>query len=167
MRCLTALFLFALVTLTATAQVHIGCYSRDSVIATMPAYAQAQADMARLREQYDAEAKRAETEFNAKYEEFLDALPSLAPAIRRKRQAEMQQAMTANVTFRDEARRLLRQAEGDALAPVQKAIDQAVAQIAQEHGLAVVLNTDTPTVTYLAPELTEDITATLREKLKN
>lgn len=38
----------------------------------MPGYAIAKHNMDELREKYDAETKRVETEFNAKYEEFLD-----------------------------------------------------------------------------------------------
>ena len=43
----------------------------------MPGYAIAKHNMDELREKYDAETKRVETEFNAKYEEFLDGKTQL------------------------------------------------------------------------------------------
>ena len=72
-----------------------------------------------LRQKYDAEMKRAEDEFNSKYEEFLDVQKDLVPAILRKRQAELQEMMQKNINFKNESQRLLKQAEADAFAPVR------------------------------------------------
>lgn len=47
----------------------------------MPGYAIAKHNMDELREKYDAETKRVETEFNAKYEEFLDGQRTYAKTI--------------------------------------------------------------------------------------
>ena len=48
-----------------------GYFSYEEVLHTMPGYAIAKHNMDDLRAKYDAETKRAEDEFNAKYEEFL------------------------------------------------------------------------------------------------
>lgn len=166
MRRCSLLLTLLVAAMSAVAQVRIATYSRDSVLAAMPACRQAQSGLRQLREQYDAEARRAEAEFNAKYEEFLDALPSLAPSIRRKRQSELQQLVSANVTFRDEARRLLSQAEADAMLPLGRKIDDAAAAIAAERGYVAVLNKDAGAVTFVSPALADDITAELAGKLR-
>ncbi len=49
--------------------------------------------------------KRATDEFNLKYEAFLDGLKDFAPAIRMKRQAELQELMEKNMAFKQEAAR--------------------------------------------------------------
>lgn len=72
----------------------------------MPGYAIAKHNMDELREKYDAETKRVETEFNAKYEEFLDGQRTYAKTILEKRQAELRELMEKNIAFKAEATRL-------------------------------------------------------------
>ena len=95
-----------------------GYVSYNDVLQSMPEIEQAQKSLETLRSKYDVEMKRSEDEFNAKYEEFLEAQRDLVPSILRKRQAELQDMMDKNTAFRAEARRLLAQAESDAYAPL-------------------------------------------------
>ena len=132
----------------------------------MPAYVQVQKDLQQLRAQYDKETQRAQDEFNAKYEEFLESYNSLAPSIRRKRQVELQQLMESNVKFREEAQRLLRQAEQDAMLPLQQIIEDAVGTVAEERGCIIVLNTDSNACPYINPAVSEDITSYVSNALK-
>lgn len=158
--------MLVLLTISSAAQVRIGYYSNDSVLQAMPEYLQAQEDLKNLRAQYDKETQRADEEFNAKYEEFLDSYSTLATSIRRKRQTELQQSMETNVKFREEAKRLLRQAEEDALTPIQQKITDVVRSLAATMGVDVVLNTDGNTCPYLNPNTSEDITQKLIDLLK-
>ena len=57
----------------------------DSVLYALPAYAEAQKSVTALRQKYDKELKRAEDEFNAKYEDFLDGQRDFVPSILHKR----------------------------------------------------------------------------------
>ena len=66
------LFVLAL-PLLASAQIRFGYFSYDTVLKSMPDYLMAQRNIDDLRQKYDNEMKRSEQEFNAKYEEFLDA----------------------------------------------------------------------------------------------
>ena len=52
--------------IAVSAPLHFGYFSFDKVFHTMPGYAIAKHNMDELREKYDAETKRVETEFNAK-----------------------------------------------------------------------------------------------------
>ena len=132
----------------------------------MSEYKLAMTELDRLRVQYDKETQRADEEFNAKYEEFLDNYGTLATSIRRKRQTELQQTMEANVRFREESRRLLRQAEEDAIAPLQQKIDAVLSSYAAQNGFDVVLNTDSNACPYLNPAISVDITSSLSDILK-
>lgn len=158
------LFLMLLAT-TTTAQVKIGYYSNKKVLEAMPEYTLAQNDLAQLKEQYAQEADRAEKEFNTKYEEFLNDLKSLTPTIRRKRQEELKQFMESNIRFREEAARLLAQAEQDAITPLQNKINTTLRLVAAEYSLDIILNTDSNACPYLSPSIGEDINEIVRTAL--
>lgn len=159
--------MLVLLALPSAAQVRIGYFSNDAVLRSMPEYIQAQKELDQLRLQYDTETQRAEQEFNTKYEEFLDNLSTLAQSIRRKRQAELQQLMESNVKFREEANRLLRQAEDDAIAPLQQRIDAALKAVATTHQFIIILNTDSNACPYIDSSISEDVSALITQYLEN
>ena len=67
--------------LVAGAQVKFGYFSFSEILNTMPDRAAADRNLADLRIKYDAEMKRAENEFNVKYEEFLEGQRDFVPSI--------------------------------------------------------------------------------------
>ena len=147
--------------IAVSAPLPFGYFSFDKVFHTMPGYA-----MDELREKYDAETKRVETEFNAKYEEFLDGQRTYAKTILEKRQAELRELMEKNIAFKAEATRLLQQAENDAYAPLKAKINEEAKKIGKQKGFAFIINTDNNAAPYLNEEMGEDITALLEETLK-
>lgn len=155
-------------TAAATAQpaLRFGYFSFDQVFHTMPGYTLAKHNMDDLRAKYDEETKRVETEFNAKYEEFLEGQRSYAKTILEKRQAELRELMEKNVAFKEESIRLLKQAEDEAYAPLRERVNEAARQIGKAKGFAFIINTDNNSAPYLSAEMGEDITAALEEKLK-
>lgn len=160
--------LLALVALPFAADAQTAKYatfSYDSVMHVMPDYKAALAALADLRKQYDAEIKRTEDDFNAKYESFIEVYSGLDINIRNKRQSELQELMARGMAFKEETRRLLRNAEKDLLKPVRARIDAALTEVAQENGYDFVLNTDNNAIPYTNPEISEDITMLLKEKL--
>lgn len=174
---------FALVALSASAQqnpavgaqqattaaqpvLRFGYFSFEQVFHTMPGYAIAKHNMDELRGKYDEETKRVETEFNSKYEEFLDGQRSYAKSIFEKRQAELRELMEKNIAFKAEAARLLKKAEEEAYAPLKAKMNAALQQIGKENGFAFILNTDNNATPYLSAEMGVDITEALKEKIK-
>lgn len=146
--------------------IHFGYISYDEVLRSMSDYTIAQHNMDELRKKYDDEMKRVETEFNSKYEEFLDGQRSFAPSILEKRQAELKELLEKNMAFRAEAQRLLKQAEEEAYAPLKAKIQTALDKVAKAKGLAFVLNTDNNAAPYVNPTMGEDVTAQVKEALK-
>ena len=142
-----------------------GYVSYNDVLQSMPEIEQAQKSLETLRSKYDVEMKRSEDEFNAKYEEFLEAQRDLVPSILRKRQAELQDMMHQNTAFRAEARRLLAQAESDAYAPLHAKLKAAIGEVAAEQGLAFVLNTDNNACPYINPAMGVDVTSLVRARV--
>ena len=162
------LFLLLLATMPAMAQgeLKFGFLSYNIVMQAMPEYAAMQNSMAELREKYEAEQKRVENDFNKKYEEFLDGQKSFPKTILQKRQSELQKMLDKNVAFKKESQRLLKQAEEDAMAPIQARLATALDTIGKERGFAFIVNTDEKATLWLNPSLGEDITATVIEQLQ-
>lgn len=165
MKKLFLLIVLGVLSLTANAQTRFGYFSFDNVLKSMPDYVMAQRNIDDLRQKYDAEMKRAEDEFNSKYEEFLDVQKDLVPAILRKRQAELQEMMQKNINFKNESQRLLKQAEADAFAPVKNKLYNALTKVGQAQGYAFILNTDGDACPYVNPEMGEDATELIKEAL--
>lgn len=166
MRKIILFALLALVPLVSAAQIRFGYLSVEQVLRSMPAYAEAQKDLAQLRSQYDAEMQRAQSEFNAKYEEFLERQNDLAPSILRKRQVEIMEFMEKNMAFREEAKRLLEQAEQQAISVVKAKLHAAIRKLSKERGYAFVLNTDNDACPYVDPAMGEDITPFVKSYLE-
>jgi outer membrane protein len=146
--------------------IRFGYLSYAQALRTMPGYALVQEKMAGLRQQYEAEMQRVTDEFNRKYEEFLEGQHEFPKTILQKRQTELQELMTRNVAFKEESRRQLADAEREALAPLKIRLAETVAKIANEHGLALVVNTDSDACPYINPAWGEDLNQIVTNALK-
>ena len=106
---------------------------------------------------------RVAQEFNDKYEEFLEGHASFPQAIYQKRQMELEELMSRNVTFKQESLRLLKQAEQEAMQPLHESMAQLLRIIAEDRGI----NTDGNACPYINPAQGEDllpiVTATLNK----
>ena len=141
-------------------------FSYDEALKSMPDYETATDNIGKLRSQYDNELKKAEDEFNAKYEDFLENQRTLAPAILDKRQSELQELLQKNLKFKEEANRLLTQAENDAYAPLKRKLNAIVKKIGMERGYAFVLNTDGDACPYIDSTMGDDISVIIADALK-
>ena len=154
------LSLFAILCpLLAGAQVSFGYFSYDTVLKAMHGYDMVQKNLEDLQSQYDAELKRAEDDFNKKYEEFLEGQRDFAPTILQKRQTELQELMMRNIAFKE-------QATEEALSPLRAKLSEALTLIGEEEGYAFILNTDGNTVPYLNTQMGIDVTERLMELLR-
>ncbi len=157
--------LFCALPLWASAQVKFGFLSYSQALQSMPDYALAKENLAKLEEQFETEMKRAEEEFNKKYEEFLEGQQEFAVSIRNKRQSELQELMQKNMAFKQEARRLLKNAEADAMKPLHEKLKAVLAKVGQQRGLAFILNTDGDALPYVDPAQGEDVTEVINREL--
>jgi len=142
-----------------------GYLSYNSVFEQMPDYAKAKADFAALKAKYDAEAKRAEDEFQRKFAEFLQGQKDFPASIMQKRQAELQDLMEKSITFRQKSHELLRKAEAELQQPVVTRLNDAIKAVGGESGLIFVLNTDGNACPFVHPQAGIDITDAVLIKL--
>lgn len=147
-------------------QFKYGYFSYQQALESMAGYAIAKRNLSDLKAKYEAEMKRAEDEFNAKYEEFLDGQKDFAPAILKKRQAEIKELMEKNLTFKDESKQQLKQAEKELFAPLKTKLANAILKVGKDKGYAFILNTDSNTAPFINPTIGEDATAFIKEAAK-
>lgn len=150
----------------AQATIKYGHLSYQEVLKFMPEYAVAQTKLTDLKQKYDNEMKRVEDEFNKKYEQFLEGQKDFAPTILRKRQVELQELIAKNIAFKEEAKRLLAQAETESYAPLKAKLAETLRGIGEARGFMFILNTDNDNLPYANSAFGEDITTLVKECLK-
>ncbi len=165
--------LFAFLPLSVSAQsstgdnpLRYGYMSYDSVLHSMAEYAAVEASMTQLAGQYTAEQKRAENEFNQKYEEFLDGQREMPQSILQKRQSELQELLDRNIAFKKESQKLLAKARAEAEAPLRQRIAEAMGNVGMERGLVFIVNTDHQPLAWTHPVMAVDVTSAVMAKLK-
>lgn len=149
----------------AVAVPQFGYLSYNAVFQQMPDFQKAKEEFAALKAKYDAEATRAEEEFQRKFADFLQGQKDFPKSILQKRQAELQELMDKSVNFRTEAQRLLAEAEAKLQAPVAERLNEAIRTVAAKRGFIVVLNTDGNAVPFIHPQAGVDITDAVLELL--
>lgn len=164
-------FLLTVFTLSASAQttepvLKFGFLSYDTIIHSMDDYAFVESGMQALQEQYAAEQKRVEDEFNKKYEEFLDGQRDFPQTILQKRQMELQELMEKNIAFKKESQRLLAEAREKAMQPLKSRLADALARVGSSRGLAFIINTDQNALPWMNITMGEDVTEAVLEALK-
>lgn len=138
-----------------------GYFSYKTAFEAMPDYAIVRRNLDDLRIKYDNEMKRVESEFNKKYEDFLEGQRDFAPSILQKRQAELQEMMEKNMAFKQESKRLLEQAEANAYQPLREKLANAILRVGKTKGLAFIINTDNNAVPFIDVNLGENLSAAI------
>ncbi len=165
---LVCIALWSVSALSAAAQTSIkaGYLHYDSLLHAMPEYAQAEAEMAKLRAQYEQEAAYNEASFKRQYEDFLQGQKDFPQNILLKRQRDLQLAMDRGIAFRRQADSLLVKAHADLLAPVRATLDEAIRAVGLERGYEYIVNLDERAIPFLHPSVAEDATPFVRLKLE-
>ena len=148
-----------------TPTIRFGFLSYDSALVSMPGYALAQQQVAVLRAAYEEELQRVENEFNRKYEDFLDGQRDFPRTILLKRQTELQELLQRNIQFKQQGLDELRKAEQEAMIPLRERLNQAIALVATQQQLALVINTDANACPFIDPAMGVDLNAAIQKML--
>ena len=143
-----------------------GYLSYNAVFQAMPEYAVSQQKLAELKEKYDRETRRSEDEFQRKFAEFLQGQKDFPENILLKRQNELQDLLQQSVKFKEEARRLLTEAEKEMQQSMLFLLDEAIRAVGTEQGFAFILNTDGRACPFVSLTWGTDVTNLVREKLQ-
>ena len=126
-----------------------------------------QSNLKNLKAQYEAEAKKSESDFQRKFEEFMQGKNEFPKTILEKRQNDLQSMLETNTAFRLKVQTLLQEAEQSMLADVKAELNEAISEVAKERGISIVFDLDDGSVPYLLPNLAVDITFAVIEYLGN
>lgn len=164
------LVIFACIAMAAQAQdnapaLKFGYLSYDMALKSMKEYATVQMRMDSLRSAFNAEMQRVEDEFNRKYEDFLEGQKDFPRTILLKRQTELQEMMQKNIAFKQQLQRELTDTEAQLMAPLRIHLNEAIATIAREQGLALVINTDANACPFIEPAMGVDVNELVVKKL--
>ena len=143
-----------------------GTVRYDSLLRSMPEWEQMNNRVASLRQKYEAEASYNENAFRRMFAEFLQGQKDFPQSIMLKRQRDLQEAMEKGLAFRREADSLLVKAQADLEAPLRAKLDAAIGQVATERGYDCVVNLDANALPFTKPELTENASPLVGEKLR-
>ena len=157
------LVIFACIALTAQAQdsvqvLRFGFLSYESALKSTPKYGKIQMHMDSLRSAFQAELQRVEDEFNRKYEDFLEGQKDFPRTILLKRQTELQEMLQKNIQFKQESLNELKQTEELLIAPLRTRLSEAIATVAREQRLALVINTDANACPFIEPTMGVNVT---------
>lgn len=164
------LVIFACIAMAAQAQdnapaLKFGYLSYDLALKSMKEYATVQMRMDSLRSAFNAEMQRVEDEFNRKYEDFLDGQKDFPRTILLKRQTELQEMLQKNVAFKQQSVQEMKDTEAQLMAPLRIHLNEAIAAIAREQGLALVINTDANACPFIEPAMGVDVNELVVKKL--
>lgn len=161
------IFVFTLISATAMAQstVRFGYVNADSLMKTLPDYGEAQAQLKTLQQKYHDEAEYNETSFRRQYAEYLQGQKQFTPNILAKRQADLQDALQKGIAFRQQADSLIAEAQKALLRPVRARLNAAIRAVGLEHGYEYIIDTSRNDYPFIHPQVGEDATAYVKEKL--
>jgi outer membrane protein len=148
-----------------TGTIRFAYLSYEQALKAVPGYELAQQSLENLKAKYEAEQKRAEQDFNLKYEEFLDGQRDFPETILRKRQTELREMLERNIAFKKDIREQLTIAEDQLFSPLKELLSSALTKIAIENGYAFILNTDQNAVPFIHPALGVDINEQVKQTL--
>lgn len=142
-----------------------GYLSYSQVFENMPEYKAAKQQLKDLRAKYELEAQYNESSFRRQFAEFLQGQKDFPQSIMLKRQRDLQEALEKSLAFRDEAERLLKQAEVEALAPIKARLNSAIRLVGGAYQLEYIYNLDTNSMPYVNPALVMDVTKLVEQQL--
>ena len=155
---LIAVLLSTLTAAQAQTTIKYGTVNVDSLLRTLPDYAQAEEQMARLRKQYEAETDYNDRAFRRQYAEFLEGQQTFTPNILQKRQADLQQSLERGMA-------LLQATHVQLLRPVKARLAAAIKAVGLEHGYEYIIDTSKEVYPFIHPTVAEDATRFIIEKL--
>lgn len=146
------------------AQQKFGHFSMADVVPTMPEYTTAQSELQTLGEQYEADMKRMQDEFQKKYEEYQKEQANLLDNVRQRREAELQDLSQRIQQSAQDNQQAFEKARSEKLQAIYEKINAAVKKIGDEGGYVYIMDTSAG-IPYISTKLSTDVTADLKKAL--
>ena len=161
---ITLLVVMFVLPLGAMAQAKFAHMNSQDVIAVMPDFTKAQADIDALSKQYQKEMETGQAEFQKKYQEFLAQGDSLPRNIAERRQKELQEMAQRQEQFQQEAYQSLQKAQQDSMAPIYAKLDQAIEAVGKSEGVVYIFDLARTPIPFVGAQ-SVDVTAKVKAQL--
>jgi len=133
--------LFMLLPMGAFSQeVKIAFVNFQEVFEVMPEMDEAETKFAAISAQYDEQIKALQTEYQAKYEEYMKVEATLPENLKLRRQEELQQLGDRYNNFVPQVQQDLEQEQIKLMTPIQQKVINAINAVAEEQGYDYTFN---------------------------
>ena len=151
--------------MAVVAQSRFGYVSYKELVKALPEYCIVEAHLDELQAKFEAEMERSESDFNQKYNVFIEEQSQLPEIIRIKRHKELQELMEKAMAFKHEVNNAMREARHEIMKPLYEKIDEAVMTICIEGNYDYILNTDERAYIAVNPNSGTDVTSQIKQEL--
>lgn len=160
---LLVLFLLGSATLFAQQPVKIGHINTSELLAMMPGRDSAQVELERYARELEVTFTTMQTEFQTKYQDYLEKQATFSDLIRQSRERELGSLQERIQEFQESAQQDLAAQENKLLNPIIEKARTAISDVAKENEFTYILDTGMGVVLF--HENGEDIMPLVKTKL--
>lgn len=160
-----ALIIVAVGCLTHTKGQKIAHVSLDSLIMVMPETKVATDATQNYKKGIEQEIITMQTEFEAKYKEYIEKKPSMSQPVMQNKEQDLQQLQQRIEAFKQQANQDIQMKYSELTSPILEKARKAIDAIAKEGGYKYVLDTSPSNGSVLYSEPAEDIFTAVKKKL--
>ncbi len=135
------LFLMGSVALCAQETVKLGHIDTNELLRMMPGRDSAQVELERYARELESTFVAMQSEFQTKYQDYLEKQGTFSDLIRQSRERELQSLQERIQDFQESAQQDLVNQENKLLSPIVEKARTAISDVAKEHGFTYVFDT--------------------------
>ena len=121
-------------------ELKIAVVNTNEVMLAMPEAAEYESEMAKLRQQYEQEARTMEETFQRKYQDYIAQADSLTENIRVLRMQEVQDIRNRLETFVPMAEEEIQKKSESLLTPIRDKVQKAINSVGEENGYTYIMS---------------------------
>ena len=121
-------------------ELKIAVVNTNEVMLAMPEAAEYESEMAKLRQQYEQEARTMEETFQRKYQDYIAQADSLTENIRVLRMQEVQDIRNRLETFVPMAEEEIQNKSESLLTPIRDKVQKAINSVGEENGYTYIMS---------------------------
>jgi outer membrane protein len=148
---------------TVYAQAKFGHINTNDLLRMMPGREEAQAELEKYARELESMFTSLQSEFQTKYQAYLENEATFSELIRQSRQRELQNLQERIMEFQESAQEDLVARETKLLNPIIERARKSIEEVAKENGFTYVFDMSTGAFVYAQPS--DDIMPLVRAKL--
>jgi outer membrane protein len=160
-----AIALFVIPFMGVKAQYKFGHINSEEIITAMPEFVKANAELKDLGTKYTEDLKKSQSEFDRKYQEFMQQKDSLPQAIGERRQKELEDMAARIRQSQQDAQDGMQKAQEAKLAPILQKVDAAVKAVGQAEGMIYIFDIAHTPIAYINEAQSVNLTPKVKARV--